>query len=714
MSKAHQAIPFEDDLGFYPYGTQYHRAPTPLPEEWEGDLAEIARVGYTHVQFRPQWRQHERIRENSAWDELDRLFDLADGNNLHVVLKPMLETAPDWVYDELGGTRIGFHGAPLSPHANAAYYVGGWLPCFDNPSVVAAAARFVRELAARYRAHPAFWMYDAWNEPRSRPMGQCHCAHSRDAYRRWLQARYGTVEALNRHLGKGWTSFESLAPPTESSDFTEMHLWRTWAGFAVSEHVRFVCEAIRSEDPDGFILAHAGACTVLQDPICDTSDDIQNARHSDRYGCSVPIEHHPRVPLDHSMLEFQMDWMRRVDSRFWAHEFYTNTACWSRPPAPETLRRQIWTVIGTGTAGFTFWQYRSERFGWESNGYGMRNIDGSSTPRSDVADEIARVLKEKGGSLIGTVRPPGRVRLLHCRDSDMVSRLEQVGAAQAGRLQAENITIDFPYKNGLRSAHFLYQSLGEETDYVLPGDDLTDVAVLHLCAVEVMTQTTADWLRAYVQEGGTLIVEYPFAGRDERTWVSPSRPNCGLEDLLGCTEAVRVVTGGDHEDAVVFPGNVRVRADNWRIDLAPISGDTLARWDDEAPAVVRNSYGKGTVLVLGLNLSLSFGNDSWDDPARMAFAWIARQAGLKPPGWTHPRVRVGRRVGAEHEIWVVANVSSEPQSIPLPAAPRDVWVTNDCRFESANRLVLGGGAVWVAQMPRAATDDGTSFGEGVP
>jgi len=151
----------EDQLPFFPYGVQYHRAPTPLPEEWAGDLAEIAKVGYTHVQFRPQWRQHERLREKCAWGELDRLFDLAHEHDLRVILKPMLETAPDWVYDDLEGSRIGFHGVPISPHANAAYYVGGWLPCFDNPQVMAAASCFVVELAKRYREHPALWMYDA-------------------------------------------------------------------------------------------------------------------------------------------------------------------------------------------------------------------------------------------------------------------------------------------------------------------------------------------------------------------------------------------------------------------------------------------------------------------------------------------------------------------------------------------------------------------------
>ncbi|MBI4024779.1 MAG: beta-galactosidase [Verrucomicrobia bacterium] len=139
-------ILFEERLDFFPYGTQYHRAPTPLPDEWKADLREIARAGYTHVQLRPQWRWHERRCGQCAWDDLDRLFDLAQSNKLRVVLKPMLETAPDWFFDELGGTRIGFNGVPIGPFAYGAYYVGGWWPCFDHPQVVATASTFVRAL----------------------------------------------------------------------------------------------------------------------------------------------------------------------------------------------------------------------------------------------------------------------------------------------------------------------------------------------------------------------------------------------------------------------------------------------------------------------------------------------------------------------------------------------------------------------------------------
>jgi beta-galactosidase len=215
----------------------------------------------------------------------------------------------------------------------------------------------------------------------------------------------------------------------------------------------------------------------------------------------------------------------------------------------------------------------------------------------------------------------------------------------------------------------------------------------------VVTEATANWLRDYVRQGGTLIVEYPFACRDERLWVSPERPIHGLADLLGCAEADRVVTGGDYEDVATFPGDIRVRASNWRMDLAPTSGETLASWQDGKSAAVGNRFGEGTVITLGINLSLSFGNESWDDPAHAALSWIIQRAGLEPHPWAHPAVWVRRRTGDGYEIWVVTNVSIESQTISLPASPQEVWVGTECNIESSNRLTLGGGAVWVARMP---------------
>ena len=89
-------------------------------------MEEIKKQGYTHIQFRPQWRWHERIRGEFVWDDLDSLFSLAEKHSLRVILKPILETAPDWVFSKLDGKRIGFHGTPLEPTSENASVIGRW------------------------------------------------------------------------------------------------------------------------------------------------------------------------------------------------------------------------------------------------------------------------------------------------------------------------------------------------------------------------------------------------------------------------------------------------------------------------------------------------------------------------------------------------------------------------------------------------------------
>ena len=57
-------------------GAQYYRPPTPLPQDWEADLAAIKANGLSMLQLRVQWRWHERIKGQYKWDDLDRLFEL--------------------------------------------------------------------------------------------------------------------------------------------------------------------------------------------------------------------------------------------------------------------------------------------------------------------------------------------------------------------------------------------------------------------------------------------------------------------------------------------------------------------------------------------------------------------------------------------------------------------------------------------------------------
>ncbi|MCF7837206.1 MAG: beta-galactosidase [Candidatus Marinimicrobia bacterium] len=696
-------------MTFYPYGTQYHRAPTPLPEEWDGDLCEIARKGYTHVQFRPQWRWHERLRGSATWDDLDRLFDLAAKHGLRVILKPMLETAPDWVFQELGGTRIGFHGVPISPFAHGAYYVGGWWPCFDNPAVVEAAASFVRELVARYHQHPALWFYNAWNEPVSRPLGACHCAHSQQSYRDWLKRRYGTIEELNAAFGKAWTSFDTVRAPEAAADYVEMFLWRKWAGFAVAEQVRFVAEAIRAIDSDAHVMVHTGGSLVAQDAAWAVSDDFQNAAHVDRYGTSFWVPLHPKTPIDHAAPEFQSSWLRRVDPDYWCQEFYPNHGNWCRPPEPQTLKSLVWSAIFGGAGGFTFWQYRSERLGNEANGHGLRNIDGSATPRSQVADRIAAILREYGPRLLNTRRIPSPVALLYSHDSDLISRIQAMPDKVAD-LSHEPDRVNYPYKRAIRAAHTLHMQAGIAPDWVVPGDNLDAVELLHVTAAEMSAAKTADWLREFVRRGGNLIVEFPFACRDHRTWVSPRRPDYGLDDLLGAVERDRVEATA--EDIAEFANGVRIPASDWRIELTATTGEVLAKWPNGSAAALRNRYGNGSVWVLGLSLSLAF-LDQPRDPSATQFANLLDTMSLPDLARRCPDAQILRRCGPNHEVWFVRNIGGDTARLSLPAAPTAVWDADGAECTDTE-LVLSPGAFWVGELRSPVAPDPHGRGQGAP
>jgi beta-galactosidase GanA len=690
---------FDTSIDFFPYGTQYHRAPTPLPDEWEGDLAEIARIGYTHVQFRPQWIWHERIRGHYTWDDLDRLFDLAHQNGLRVVLKPMIECAPDWVYEDLGGARIGFHGHPLGPNGHGAFYAGGWLPCFDNPDVIKAGCEFVKALVSRYKSHPALWFYDSWNEPRSKPAGQCRCPHSVADYRGWLKRKYGTIEAMNEALGKAWVSFDTIHPPDEAWDYIQLFLWRQWAAEAVSHHVEAVYDAIKEVDPDSSVLLHVGMCSVCQDAVWDSSDDLLNAQHCDRYGTSFPVDLYPRTPVGNSGSDFIGDWLRRVDPRFWIHEFYTNYGEWNRPPDPLVLNRLLWLALSGGTSGFTFWQYRSERLGNETAGWGMRNIDGTSTARSDVAEAIAGILREHGSKLVGTSRPTGRTAVLYSRKSDLINRITEIepGELQTYGNQIEHANSDYSAKRAVRNAHAMLLAMGETAEYAVPGDDLAGCELLVVSCAEMIDSAAADWLRDYVRAGGRLLVETPFACRDENTWVSRKRPSNCLYDLLGCVESDRVVANG--ADVARFEDGTELTAKGWRVEFQPTTGQTIATWENGTVAAIRNSYGKGEVIALSINLSLTF-EDKFDDPAMKMFQSLADEmlgGTVERKAVAESGVWVRRRVDGDKQIWFVFNLTDSARQFTLPNAPLEIWQEAGCSVSDLE-LTLPPKATFVAQM----------------
>ena len=72
------------------HATQYYRAPTPLPEEWETDIENLEKLNLDTFQIRMSWRWNEKREGEYDFSDVDKLMDLAQKHNRKVIIKFML------------------------------------------------------------------------------------------------------------------------------------------------------------------------------------------------------------------------------------------------------------------------------------------------------------------------------------------------------------------------------------------------------------------------------------------------------------------------------------------------------------------------------------------------------------------------------------------------------------------------------------------------
>ncbi len=122
--------------------THYYRAPSPPPEEWHDDLRQCKGMGLELLQARVFWRWHERRENEYFWEDLDAFMTEAQAAGCRVIFQLSLENAPEYIFQRYDGYRVDIRGNRIWPTANASFFVGGWIPCFDHPEVMRAGLRF--------------------------------------------------------------------------------------------------------------------------------------------------------------------------------------------------------------------------------------------------------------------------------------------------------------------------------------------------------------------------------------------------------------------------------------------------------------------------------------------------------------------------------------------------------------------------------------------
>lgn len=582
------------------HGTQYYRTPTPLLTEWEKDIANMEAFGLDAMQIRINWRWNERKENEYDFSDVDRLMELAEQNNRKVIIKFLLECAPQYIFDKYDGTRIGPRGEQLRGGAHGAFY-GGWRPCFTNPKVRERAVLFVEKVAERYAGHKNLILWNAWNEIRNKPIEDCFCSHCRKEFGAYLKDKFGTVEELNTFYGTAEESFDNVALPAMPHGYWDIYEYKKFKGsHEMYEWLRFVKEAIYKYDKVHPIMSHVGFCAAFQTHLGDVCDDYHAAKAVDFFGTSIPCDCQmvrAEQRVDYLMLN---SYIRSVDEHYFVHEIYPGLGMFKKEwyDTPFDMRFKLYSSLASGAKGLVYWQYRAERVGHENDCAGIMRMDGSPRP---VAYEIAKFgeyLHRDMEYFVKATPRRGEIGIVFDFDSMLMSEIEDTCGEDFKFVQPNP---KFYYRNAHAGMFRLAKNLDYCVDYVQARDreKFKDYKVLYVPYGAMIGEDTVEALADFAREGGILLLDEGFCMREQNTWMNPYELNC--KALL----TVRMRERRETEEAIEYRGK-KLWIAPYKSEYDVENSEELLNFRNGEPALHKLSCGNGEIYLFGFSIGYGY------------------------------------------------------------------------------------------------------------
>jgi beta-galactosidase len=704
MTSSGTPSPSLPGLPVFPYGAVYFRKSNPPPEDWERDYATAAADGMTVFRHWFLWSAIQVGPDAWDWEDYDRQLDLAARYGLKTICAEHVTAAPEWAWRAFAHARLqDRQGVPAFSRMNGSSVTGGSPGlCLDHDDARAAAERFLTTLARRYRGHPGLAGYDVWNECNIDP-AYCYCPATAARFRAWLREKYGDV----REVGRVWhrhsyAAWEDVQPPRQLGPYPEVLDWLQFRLDNAYRLLRWRVDVLRAHDPQARIVAH-GIAASLHRMAAGACDEWRAAAEVEAWGYTWGSSRHGDEPWK----QWHAVDLARAGARgkpIWHAEAYAGPL-WLQPnvlhkprdegriAAPKDVRLWGMQSFAAGATGLMYLRWRPLLDGPLFGAFGAYGLDGSRTPRSEMAASLARWVADAAEAGLWQARPvQGDIGIAVVPESQLFCY------AQQG-------TTDF-YAQSAQGAYQGFFEHNAQPDWV-HIDDIERYGVLYLPYPVHLSSQTASRLRAWVEAGGVLVSEGCPAYWGDRGRVGTVQPNLGLHELFGAREAYVEFTPdiltsltfvpreGLLAGQVAVPGGVFLQA------YAPSTGTAVAHYaagagpGAGAVAAVEPRGGRGKTLLTG-----TFpGYGHHHRPSAASRAWFGALldwAGVRP----HVRIlsaapqRDGRWWGPTARIHAAGDTTV-------------LWVTNPHREELRVELELA--ARWTPRRPPVL-----AWGSGAP
>ncbi|MEU0675808.1 beta-galactosidase [Streptomyces sp. NPDC006172] len=657
------------------YGADYN--PEQWPRDvWEEDVRLMREAGVTVVSVAIfSWARLQPGPEEWDFGWLDEVMDLLHAGGIGVDLATATASPPPWLtaaHPEI--LPVTANGETLWPGARQH-----WRP--TSPVFREHALRLVREMADRYKDHPALVAWHVSNE-----LG-CHNIYdfsddAARAFRTWLRARYGTLDALNHAWGTAFWSqrysdWEQILPPRLAASHpnpTQQLDFKRFSSDALKDHLRAERDLLREITPDVPITTNfmvMGGTKGMNYP--DWADEIDFVSN-DHYV-------HPG-PQDRDELSFSANLVSGIaGGRPWfLMEHSTSAVNWQHvnvAKRPGDLARDSLLHVAHGADAVCFFQ-------WRQSAAGAEKYHSAMVPHAGPDSDLFRAVRDLGATLkslapvAGSERESAAVGILYDWESWWASE------------QDSHPTALLDYRREALDWYSALLALGVRADLVTTRADLSRHQVLIAPVLHMVPAELAKELTRYAEQGGHLVTTY-FSGvvdQNDHVWLG-GYPGA-LRELLG----IRVEEFGPLLDGQSVELDDGGTGTLWtdQVDVADDDTEVLVRYRTGThagrPAVTRRVTDRGSASYVSTRLGV--------DGLVPLLPRLLEPAGVASelPAEVRGRVELTVRRNASERFWFLVNRTDT--AVPVTGLDGEILL-GSC--EEGGALVLGPREVAVLRRP---------------
>ncbi len=526
----------------------------------------------------------------------------------------------------------------------------------------------VEAIGKHYGKDSRIWGWQLDNEPSH--YGQYdYSPAAQEGFRRWVKAKYKTLEELNNTWGTAfwsirYTDFNQILIPNAKELIAQPspHAVLDFKRFSAEECNDFLAiqyKILRKYiSPDQWITTNLMPEHVDVDPTKINSLDFVTYTKYLVAGYDKGIGPQGFRMGSSTSIGFANDFFRSFNGVTGVMELQPGQVNWGKfnpQPMPGVVRMWIWHAFAGGNKFVCNYRFDKPITGGEQYHYAIMNADRETISTSGIEYvKVIKEIKELRKSYNSNAVAPQRYQ----------KRLAAILYNPDNRWEMDNQpqTNQWDFMSHLKRYYNGLKQLGAPVDVITEEKDFSKYPVMVAPAYELLDAQLIELWKQYVQNGGHLVLTSRTGQKDrngklwEMQWAQP------IYDLIGAKIPFYDLLPDSVQGTIKF-ANATYKWNNWGDVLEALPGtEVWATYSNQyyagKAAVTNHKLGKGTVTFVGPDTDDGF-------LEKNVLAKVYQQAGIAtdnlPDG-----VMLDWRDG----FWVGVNYSGKPYNVQVPAGAK--------------------------------------------